>query len=432
MTQDETKAQREKLTSTAVDAVVTRLTKRDVSFLNDDQTRAVADFLVKDGQDARHMALALGELIELARKRAMNHSFFESRRAGVLDELQMIFARRYKNEALPLHLLRGGDSYLDRQVLNQFQKEAGVVLESKDGHPYYRSDLFLSDVRLRELPESLEVDGSLTLRNCDITYGLPEHLTVHGDLDIDKSNSLHAPLPTSLVVDGTIRGLDEGVMRHYYNRLEERRLVDILEGFAEDADSRLAGVREHLPWHPACFRLPEPYVVKQPDYNRTYTHVFVGRPAGNMGSYGLCLTADGTNDRNLLSAASGHPEALLEQVDRLVRNLQQLKDGRVVSANVVQLDELSVDIARSVVDLARNPHTRFFSDSQQALFERFAALAGGRDSGLFQMCYDRVVDQAKRLMDLDVIHTPWQRSALAELEKLARGEERYENRGLHR
>mgnify|MGYP007038287065 CR=1 FL=1 len=104
----------------------------------------------------------------------------------------------------------------------------------------------------------------------------------------------------------------------------------------------------------------------------------------------------------------------------------------MVSANVVQLDELSVDIARSVVDLAKNPHTRYFSDAQQALFERFAALAGGRDSGLFQMCYDRVVNQAKSLMDLNAIHTPWQRSALAELEKLARGEERYENRGLHR
>ena len=226
--------------------------------------------------------------------------------------------------------------------------------------------------------------------------------------------------------------MDEGVLRHYYNRLEERRLVDILEGFAEDADSRLAGVREHLPWHPACFRLPEPYVVKQPDYDRTYTHVFVGRPAGNMGSYGLCLTAEGTNDRSLLGPASEKPEALLEQVDHLVRNLQQLKVGRVESLNTLQLNELSDDIAQAVVDLAKNPHTRYFSDAQQALFERFAALAGGRGSGLFQMCYDRVVSHAQSLMDLNDIHTPWQRSALAELEKLARGEERYENRGLQR
>ena len=65
----------------------------------------------------------------------------------------------------------------------------------------YKSDLYLANTKITELPDNLTVNGYLYLTNTNITK-LPDNLTVKGSLDLENTNI--SELPDNLKVKDDI------------------------------------------------------------------------------------------------------------------------------------------------------------------------------------------------------------------------------------
>ena len=71
-----------------------------------------------------------------------------------------------------------------QEIIREFKKETGLLLEVKDNHLYYGGSLDLEGTGITSLPDGLTVGGSLDLEGTGIT-SLPDGLTVGGYLDLE-------------------------------------------------------------------------------------------------------------------------------------------------------------------------------------------------------------------------------------------------------
>ena len=134
-------------------------------------------------------------------------------------------------------LFQGQNKEYDEALkVKAFELATGVTLTTKDGHPYFNGSLTLKGLKIKELPEGLEIGGNLTMERCDVQMGLPEHLIVHGDLNlVDNRTTLHAPLPTSMYVSGLIDGVDRNALEDYQTRREIQKVIEDISSMEKNS-----------------------------------------------------------------------------------------------------------------------------------------------------------------------------------------------------
>ena len=88
--------------------------------------------------------------------------------------------------------------------IDRFEKQTGIKLEIRDGHPYFDGYLSLKNCTgLTGLPDGLKVGGNLDLEYCTRLTGLPVGLEVNGYLDLEGCTGLTS-LPDGLKVRGNL------------------------------------------------------------------------------------------------------------------------------------------------------------------------------------------------------------------------------------
>ena len=132
----------------------------------------------------------------------------------VLDEAFKAGNRARKKEAVQ-DTVESVNSVQDQ--IDRFKELTGLMLEIKDGRPYFDGHLPLySCTRLTSLPTGLKVNGDLNLTGCTGLTKLPDGLKIKGNLHIRRTGL--TSLPFDLVVQGKWI-IHHGVMTSFFRKL---------------------------------------------------------------------------------------------------------------------------------------------------------------------------------------------------------------------